>query len=239
MRRSLSMPDSALSSLSRFDFLAGSYEAWFSTGLGAFVGRREKDLLVALLRPRPDDTILEVGSGTGYFLRELARMGAYCVGIEPSKEMLAVAMARPARGVGYIRGRAESLPFKDASFDSLLYMTTLEFVQDAHAAIREATRVVQPDGRLVLGVLNADGAWARARWREGGLWRAAHFFRAEELEALLSPFGPIRLSYCVHVPPSAGWMPGPLMTLVDWLMRRLFPASGAIIGVQVKLGRPQ
>jgi SAM-dependent methyltransferase len=153
--------------------------------------------------------------------------------------MLAVAMSRPLVNVHYAIGCGESLPFKDASFDGLLYMTTLEFVQDVDAAIREATRVVRPGGRLVFGVLNADGPWARARKREGGLWAEARFYRSAELEALLLPLGAAQIDYCVHAPPRLGWLPAPLMSLADGLIRRLFPASGALIGARVSKGRQQ
>ncbi len=226
-------------SLTRFDELAGTYEEWFATRLGAFVDRREKDLILGLLRPEQGELILEVGSGTGHFLREVARSGALCVGIEPSAGMLSVATSRPVANVGYVRGRGESLPFKEASFDSLLFMTTLEFVQDVDAAIREATRVVRPSGRLVFGVLNAHGPWARMRKHEGGLWSEARFFCAAELEALLSPLGLVQVDYCVHVPPRLRWLPDPLLIWADRLLRHLLPASAALIGVCVTLRRHQ
>jgi ubiquinone/menaquinone biosynthesis C-methylase UbiE len=235
----LAMPDETTASLTRFDELAETYEGWFTTRLGAFVARREKELILRLLQSGPGEVILEVGSGTGYFLREAARPGARCIGVEPSAEMLAVAMSRPLVNVDYVIGCGESLPFKDASCDGLLYMTTLEFVQDVDAALREATRVVRPGGRLVFGVLNADGPWARARKREGGLWADARFYGSAELGALLSPLGAVQIDYCVHVPPQLGWLPAPLMSLVDWLVRRLSPAGGALIGARVTKGRLQ
>jgi ubiquinone/menaquinone biosynthesis C-methylase UbiE len=233
------MSDDTVASLTRFDELAQSYEGWFATRLGAFVDRLEKALILALLRPKPGEVILEVGSGTGYYLREVARSGARCVGIEPSAEMLSVAVSRAPAIIDYARGQGESLPFKPGSFDGLLYMTTLEFVQDVDSALREAVRVVRPDGRLVFGVLNADGPWARVRKREGGLWAEARFFRAAELEALLSPMGAVHVDYCVHIPPQLGWLPTPFLSLADWLFRRLHPARGAVIGAQVTLGRQQ
>ncbi len=231
------MPDSTITSLTRFDTRAETYEGWFRTPLGAFVDRREKEMIIGLLRPSPGETILEVGSGTDYFLKEVARSGARCVGIEPSAEMLSVARSEPLENVADVRGCGEWLPFKDGSFDGLLYMTTLEFAQDVDAALREAARVVRPEGRLVFGVLNTDGPWARARRREGGLWAETRFFGATELGALLRPLGSLLMDYCVHVPPQLGWLPAPVLNLADSIFRRLFPASGALIGVQVALGR--
>jgi SAM-dependent methyltransferase len=49
-------------------------------------------------------------------------------------------------------GPLESMPFPDASFDSVLCNAVLEHVADAEAAIRELTRVVRPGGHLVVAV---------------------------------------------------------------------------------------
>lgn len=225
--------------LTRFDDLARDYEYWFTTKLGAFAARREKELLLGLIQPHSGQLVLEVGSGTGYFLREVAGSSARCVGLEPSQAMLSRATARRQPAIDYARGRGEALPFKDASFDVVLFMTSLEFVAEVDGALHEATRVARPDGRLVLGVLNARGAWARARRREGGLWREARFFDAAGLASLLSSFGAVRLAYGFHLPPSATGLPAALMPAADWLLRRCFPASGALIFLEVKLGRQQ
>jgi ubiquinone/menaquinone biosynthesis C-methylase UbiE len=230
---------SKVASLTRFDELAEAYEGWFDTHLGSFVADREGELLLRLLSPGSGERILEVGSGTDHFLRPVARSGARCVGIEPAGEMLSVALTRAAGDIAHVRGRGESLPFRDETFDSLFYMTTLEFVEDVGAALAEALRVVRSGGCLVFGVLNAEGPWARARKREGGLWDEARFYRAGELEALLSPLGAAQIDYCLHVPPQLGWLPGPLMSALDRLLRHSFPASGALIGARVVKGRPQ
>jgi SAM-dependent methyltransferase len=226
-----------MSSLTLFDSLAGAYESWFDTPGGQFVARREKEMIANLLLPKRGEAILEVGAGTGYFLREIAASGAHCIGLEPSSEMLAVALSRPGPALDYIRGVGEALPFEDDAFDALLYMTTLEFVQDVDAALREAARVVRAGGRLAFGVLNAAGPWAAARRREGGFWSEARFFAARELRALLSPLGPVQIESCVHVPPRFLSLPATTLRPLDAVLRRLLPASGALIGARVTLRR--
>ena len=163
------------------------------------MAQREKEMIARLIRPQRGEAILEVGSGTGYFLRDIALSGARCVGIEPSGPMLAVATLQTGPAIDYLRGVGESLPFDDNRFDALLYMTTLEFVQDVNAALLESARVVKPGGRLAFGVLNAAGPWAAARRLEGGFWNEARLFRAAELQSLLMPFGRVRIDSCVHV----------------------------------------
>jgi ubiquinone/menaquinone biosynthesis C-methylase UbiE len=233
----MSMPtDLVARGLTRFDALAGRYEDWFATRLGAFVERQETELLLRLLRPTAGERVLEVGAGTGHFLRAIARRGPRCIGIEPSAAMIGVARSRGGNGrTDYVRGRGEALPFPDESFDALLAMTVLEFVTDVESVVAEAARVVRPGGRVVVAVLNARGPWARARLRQGGLWAAARFFTAAELRALLLPFGRVTVEHCVHVPPEAGGLPAPVLALTNQILRRLRPASGALIAAQVVL----
>jgi len=49
-------------------------------------------------------------------------------------------------------GPLESMPFEDATFDSILCNAVLEHVPDAEQAIRELTRVVKPNGHIVVAV---------------------------------------------------------------------------------------
>ncbi len=226
-----------MSSITLFDTLAAGYESWFDTAMGRFVAERELEMILRLLQLRTGESVLEVGSGTGYFLRQLAGRGARCTGIEPSPDMLSAALKRAHEDIDYVAGCGEALPFADGRFDALLYMTTLEFVQDVSSALREAARVVRPGGRLVFGVLNAEGPWARARKREGGFWNEAHFYSSRELSALLSPLGPVGLDSCVHLPPGLSRMPVALMRPTDSVLRRLTPRSAALIGACVELGR--
>ena len=223
--------------LSRFDDLAEGYEGWFTTRIGALVDRRERALISRLVAPQAGQTILEVGSGTDHFLRELVRSGARCVGVEPSPEMLAIATSGATPGIEHIRGCGESLPFADAILDCVAYITTLEFVADVTLAVQEAVRVCSGDGRLVLVVLNARGPWYRQRRAEGGLWSETRFFHADELRSLLGPFGALDFDYCAHLPPAFGWLPAWAMAFTDTLFRRIRKADGALIGVRVNLGR--
>ena len=222
--------------LTRFDPLAESYDAWFETPIGTFVESQETAMLHRLVAPRPGQRLLEVGSGTGYFLRALAQSGARCVGIEPSAEMLAVASRAEAGRIDNLRGRGESLPFGPATFDCVAYVTTLEFVADPAEAVREAARVCRPGGRIVCVVLNSRGPWFRQRQAEGGLWNTTHFYSAEELVTLLQPLGNVEIDYRVHLPPSLDRLPAVLMGLLDTLLRSLRRRDGALIGAMVKPG---
>jgi len=62
--------------------------------------------------------------------------------------------ARRRSNKTFILGDAENLPFKNASFDAVFYAATLEFVNNYQKAIKEAARVLEPEGKLIVMMLN-------------------------------------------------------------------------------------
>jgi demethylmenaquinone methyltransferase/2-methoxy-6-polyprenyl-1,4-benzoquinol methylase len=117
---------------------------------------RWRRFLVSRLEVGPDARVLDVATGTGAVALEVVRQyGCSIVGIDRSPEMLAVARRRvAARELGMsielLEGRAEALPFPDASFDALTVTYLLRYVDDPAATIRELARVVRPGGTVAL-----------------------------------------------------------------------------------------
>jgi demethylmenaquinone methyltransferase/2-methoxy-6-polyprenyl-1,4-benzoquinol methylase len=107
--------------------------------------------------------VLDVATGTGAVALELLARGCSVVGIDQSPEMLAVARGR-LPGVELVEGRAESLPFADASFDALTFTYLLRYVEDPVATLRELARVVRAGGTIA----SLEFALPRGLWRP--LW---------------------------------------------------------------------
>jgi len=226
-------------SWSSFDSLAEFYDRWYETPLGSFVDRAERQAVFGLLGARPGELVLDVGSGTGRYARELVSQGVRCVGLEPCRPMLAITRrgTRPG-GPSYIRGVAERLPLAPHVFDAVICVATLEFVAEIDTALAEAARVAKPRGRLVIGVLNRRGPWAAGRRRSAdAVWRAAHFFARAETAQRLRAFGEVSSRLCVYVPPQLGHAPWPLLSLVEWLGARMAPSLGAFMAFRVDLRR--
>ncbi len=169
-----------------FAHLAEAYEAWYETPLGAYVIAEEEKALRALLPP--GESLLEVGAGTGYWLRRLAY--PVRVALEPSEAMRKVGLRKTPQAV-WVAGRGEDLPFDAERFDLVLLFTTLEFVGDVERVLAEARRVLKPGGALLLGILEALSPWAALyrRLGEKGVapWKEARFLAREDLKALLGP----------------------------------------------------
>lgn len=126
---------------------------------------RWRRFLVSRIVAGPGDTVLDVATGTGAVAAELVRRhGCSVVGIDQSPEMLSVARNRVPAGVQLLEGRAEELPFPDASFDALTFTYLLRYVVDPAATLRELARVVRPGGTVAsLEFAVPRGVW-RAAW---------------------------------------------------------------------------
>ncbi|MBN1631908.1 MAG: methyltransferase domain-containing protein [Thermoleophilia bacterium] len=112
--------------------------------------------LVRRLCLRPDSTVLEVGSGPGYFSVEVARAlpRGRLVLVDIQQEMLVMARQRVESAgltnVEYLQGEAVSLPLGDASVDVAFLVGVLGEVPAPSAALRELRRVLRPGGMLSL-----------------------------------------------------------------------------------------
>lgn len=98
--------------------------------------------------------VLDVACGTGVLAREAAgRVGGVglVTGLDRNEGMLAMAR-RIAPAVAWKAGRAEQLPFPDASFDAVVSQFGLMFFDDRVQALREMRRVLKPGGRLAVAV---------------------------------------------------------------------------------------
>ena len=86
-------------------------------------------------------SVLDVGTGTGVFAEAFEQAGCQVTGIDPNEDLLAIAR-RHAAG-DFIVATAETLPFKDNSFDLVMMAHVLHETDDPGAALREARRVTR------------------------------------------------------------------------------------------------
>jgi 2-polyprenyl-3-methyl-5-hydroxy-6-metoxy-1,4-benzoquinol methylase len=130
-------------------FLAehGAGEIWnWESPAGKLRWARRVKMLSKHLAPRM--SVLELGCGTGYFTRELARSGAEIVALDVSPELLEIARANcSAPNVRYEIQNAYDLSYPDAVFDSVVGSSVLHHLE-IQDALREIYRVLKPDGTI-------------------------------------------------------------------------------------------
>jgi SAM-dependent methyltransferase len=177
-----------------FEEHADRYEAWFSEHRFAY--ESEVRAVRALLEPRGPS--LEIGVGSGRFAAPLGIR----FGVEPARAMSKLARRR---GIEVVAAVAERLPFGDGCFDCALMVTTICFLDDAEAAVREAYRVLQPGGQFVVGFVDRDSPLGLAYQRHRGesvFYKEAEFYSTGEVAALLrdAGFGELAFEQTIYRP---------------------------------------
>ena len=131
---------------------AERYLRWWAPVL-APAALRLLNLVEDSLAERAKPVILDVGTGTGTLATVAAARWPWArvVGVDPDPDMLAVARSEADRRLGdgrrpqFLPGRAEALPLRDGSVDTLVSSFTIQYV-DRPAGFREASRVLRRGG---------------------------------------------------------------------------------------------
>jgi SAM-dependent methyltransferase len=198
-----------------------TYDAWYETPRGRWIGETEFRLVSRLLSFRPGDTVLDVGCGSGYFTRRFAEMtrDENVTGLDADSAMLAFARARDSRQ-HYVEGDAQALPFPDIAFDCVVSVAALCFVENERRALAEILRVTRR--RFVVAWLNRASLLYCQKGQNGGTgnYRGARWHTAREIRNLFAglPVQGLTLSSAVFLPGGSivaralepllpGWLP--------------------------------
>jgi ubiquinone/menaquinone biosynthesis C-methylase UbiE len=160
-----------------FERYANKYEDWFERNKFAY----ESELRAIKEQLPESKNGIEIGVGSGRFAAPLGIR----LGLDPSKEMRKIAQKK---GIEVIDGVAEAIPFGDSQFDFVLMVTTLCFLDDIEAALKEIRRVLKSGGSFILGFINANSPMGRLyqqKKNDNVFYREATFYSVEEVVAYL------------------------------------------------------
>ncbi|MFX0197126.1 MAG: class I SAM-dependent methyltransferase [Candidatus Hodarchaeota archaeon] len=124
---------------------------WNYRPLLGFIQRRRFKLVLKLLYENNFDRLLELGYGSGIFMPELAKYCKNLYGIDIHMQHLAVkqSLTRSNISAVLIPANALALPFHDDTFDCVVAVSTLEFIDDINSASVEIKRIIKPNGLLI------------------------------------------------------------------------------------------
>lgn len=109
---------------------------------------------LAELRLEEGKALLDVGCGSGVFLRLAADRGADVHGLDASEDLIELARERVAHADLRV-GDMERMPFEDDAFEAVTGFNSFFFAADMVAALREARRVAKPAGSVLIQVWGA------------------------------------------------------------------------------------
>lgn len=164
-----------------FDEFANEYDQWFDDHGGIYHAQ------IRLLRDAVPQTGrgLELGVGSGRFAVPLSIR----YGIDPSGKLIAMANTR---GVEVVLGAGEHLPYRAGTFDYVLMMTVICFLEKTQLVLQETIRVLENGGALILGFIEKDGEIATHYLQEktrGRFLRFARFLSVDEVAGILQTNG--------------------------------------------------
>ena len=112
-----------------------------------------------ILNASANDTILEIGMGNGFFVKEILQKDAlvHYTGCDFSEVMVAEAKKLNATWINngqakFIFADVISMPFEDASFNKIFTINTIYFWEDTVAILAELKRVLQKNGMLIISL---------------------------------------------------------------------------------------
>lgn len=181
---------------------AAAYDAWYATPRGRWIGEAEYELAERQLEAQPGDSLLDVGCGTGWFTRRAATDDLVATGLDPNPDWLEYARAHSGPALNWVEGDARALPFADASFDHVLSIAALCFIDDERQAVAECVRVARR--RFAIGWLNRNSLLYRHKGSGGGsgAYRGARWHTASEVRGLFSglPLRKLKLRSAIFLP---------------------------------------
>ncbi len=149
--------------MSRRETLRKQSESWFrilSFGYDIFpLGPWTRSLqrkVIFIMRPRPNEAILDVGCGTGAALRMLLRRHhrGKLAGVDLSPQMLRKARRKLGLDADLRLADAASLPFRTENFDIVMSTAAFHHFPEPGKAVQEMARVLKRGGRLYIADLN-------------------------------------------------------------------------------------
>ena len=146
-----------------------------------YVERKRVRRILALLAPRFDDRVLEIGCGAGNILAQVRTKRRF--GMDLAESLLAKAARRLERHGALVQGDAEHLPFRDCTWERVYCSEVLEHLPSPAAALAEMRRIVARGGVAVVSVPNErliNGL--KAMLRKSGLYRVLLRARASDYQ---------------------------------------------------------
>jgi ubiquinone/menaquinone biosynthesis C-methylase UbiE len=136
-----------------WDNVASWYDAELETNSDSYQGKVIAPNVLRMLAPKRGDLILDLACGQGYFARLIAAAGAEVIGIDLSKELIAIAKEKSPT-ISYRIASSESTGLKKESIDAVVTVLAFENIKKIDETVAEIQHVLKKEGRFLLVMLH-------------------------------------------------------------------------------------
>ncbi len=158
------------------------------------VFKAETDYILQELKDAED--VLSIGCGPAIIERALCEYGFNVTGLDISKE----ALDQVADIIRTVVGSAENMDFADCSFDAIIYVASLQFIEKYEEAIKQTARVLRLGGKLLAMLLNPNSEFFKLKTANPDSYinRVKHT-NLTEIERTIAEYFSIRTEYFLGI----------------------------------------
>lgn len=154
----------------------------------------ELDYVLRQLKDAAD--VLSVGCGPAVIEAGLVEHGLNVTGLDISRE----ALNQAPDTIRTIAGSAENMDFPKQSFDAVIYVASLQFIQDYKKAVRETVRVLRKNGLILALLLNPGSQFFKDRDNNPDSYiRRIKHTRLDEIQNTIVEYFTVRTKYILGV----------------------------------------
>ena len=164
-----------------------------------------RDVFLELLPP-PGRRTLDVGCGEGRLARDLAELGHRVVAVDAAPSMVAYAREADPEGE-YVLASGSELPFEDGFADLVIAFMSLQDMDDADGAVREAWRVLEPGRPFCVALvhpINSGGKFESDEPDAAFVIRDSYFERRRYVDTIEKDT--LRMTFTSDHRPLEGWL---------------------------------
>ena len=121
------------------------------------VFKAELDYILQELKGTKD--ILSIGCGPAIIEAGLSEHGFNVTGLDISKE----ALNQAPDSIRTVRGSVENMDFTESSFDAVIYVASIQFIERYKEAIKQSARVLRSGGKLLIMLLNPESEFFKEK----------------------------------------------------------------------------
>ena len=140
--------------------------------------------------------ILSVGCGPAIIEAGLSEHGFNVTGLDISKE----ALNQAPDSIRTVKGSMENMDFTESSFDAVIYVASIQFIEKYKEAIKQSARVLRPGGKLLIMLLNPESEFFKEKTQNPDSYiNKIKHINLREIEGAVAKYFSVKTEYFLGI----------------------------------------